>query len=423
MRAQSLFLFATITLVGCEIHDYDYGDSYGSGPSVSAGTTGGYEDQVGSFPGSSTLGIVSDGTAVYVATQDSQTGAGSIVRLDGTTLGLSLAVGEDRPYAIASDELFVYYTLAGGGVHKVKKSGGSFPVSLTDARASSGSTPMDGGANDQDSGSSDQDGGTGVDGGATDDAGANATDGGSNGVDAGNTGSSQGNVQAAYGIALTSDSVYYTTNDGVHRVSKVGGDDVLFVPDAAGADAIVADDSAIFWMDHGGGSGSGAIKRADLATGAVTTLADGLSLDALGTFSLVADSSSLYFPEPGKGRVFRVSKNDGNTTTLTTGVATPTGLAVDDSSVYIASQGSQYSGGSAYSIQSVPKTGGASQVTFVATTINGNVSALVVDDSYVWFTTGPDGEVDRVSKYAGGYPTYGSAANGTATNGSGSTSP
>jgi hypothetical protein len=421
----TLLISVAVTLAGCTIHDYDY-DAASYGGSASAGTTGGYEDQVASFPGTLTLGIASDGTNVYVATQDSQTGVGSIVRVDGSTNALTLANAEDQPYAIATDELFVYYTLAGGGVHKVKKNGGSFPVSLTDASSSGGgggggSTDQDGGSG----GSGNADGGGAVDGGAADDAGASTNDGGS-GVDAGaGSGSGSGNgggagsgsaggVQAAYGIALSSDNVYYTANDGVHRVSKVGGDDTLLVPDLAGADAIVADDTAIYWMDHGGSANAatGAIKRADLATGAVSTLADGLNLSGASTFSLVGDATSLYFAEPGKSRVYRINKADGNTTMLATATNAPSALAVDDANVYIATQGSVYSGGTAFSIESASKTG-TNQVTFVATTINAYFAAMVVDSSYVWFTTRDDGAIDRVFKYGTTYPQYGAATNGS----------
>jgi hypothetical protein len=196
-------------------------------------------------------------------------------------------------------------------------------------------------------------------------------------------------------------------------VSKLGGDDVLFVPDAAGADAIVADDTAIYWMDHGGGSGAGAIKRADLATGAVTTLADGLGFDGLGTFALAGDADYLYFPEPKKNRLYRISKTDGTPSALATSVLNPTAIALDDSNVYIASQGSVYNNGTSYTIQSVSKTGSGNPLTLVSQTINSDVAGLVVDAQYVWFSTRADGEVDRVSKYGGsyGYP---------ATSGSGS---
>jgi hypothetical protein len=320
-RASRIFLLASLlSVAACHVESND-----ASTDQTASSAPSGSAVEVASFPNEATIDVVSDGTNAYVTTMNSTASEGRVVSI-GPSGVRTLASMSGSPWALVADDRFVYFTVHGGDVSRVSKTSGEAPLALTsDARA--------------------------------------------------------------IGIAVVGSNVYYTSTDGVHRVSTSGTGDALFAVDTNGAEAIVADDAAVYWMDRGVAgdtSGSGAIKRADAATGAVTTLADGLSLSALTTFTLAQDATSLYFPDPVGSRVYRVRKTDGALTTQATLAPSPVAVAVDDASVYVASESTP---GGVRKIESAPKSGSsAGVVTDVASTAQSGAFALAVDTNDIWYT-------------------------------------
>ena len=325
-------------LAGCHVEADSY-DDYET-PTSATGTTGGSSDsnvtQIAYFVNEATLGIASDGNHVYVTTLSSTDGTGRVIQV-GDDGALTLASGQPAPWAVIADDVFVYYSTRANGVSRVKKGGGEVPLALTGALNASG-------------------------------------------------------------IALAGTNVYYASTDGIHRVGKSGGDDAVWAPDSNGADAVVADEQAVFWSDRGTTASptSGAIMRGDVTTGAVTKLADGLSLASLTTFALSQDAVAVYFPDTANNRVYRIAKADGAVTTIAASARSPIAVAVDDTDAYILAADAS---GGLEGVESVATVGAANPLTFLASTASTGAYALAVDDTYVWFTNNvTSGGVYRLPK-------------------------
>jgi hypothetical protein len=317
-----LGLFSLITLAACRI-DANASSGSSSDSSSAPVESNGNTVEVASFPNEATVDVVSDGTNAFVTTVRNDAKGGRVVRIEPSGTVLTLAQTSDAPWALVADDTYVYFATRGSGVSRVAKTGADAPFAL--------SAP---------------------------------------------------NTYAA-GVAVAGGNVYYTSVDGVHRVSTSGGDDALFAADPHGPDAIVADGSAVYWLDRGTVGETGSIMRADASTGAVTRLADGLSLDALSTFTLAQDATSLYFPDNAGHRVYRIRKTDGDATTITT-VDAPIAVAVDDTNVYVATQSNS---GNDRGIISVSKSSvGTSTMVYLANTAQTGGYAIAVDASNLWFT-------------------------------------
>jgi hypothetical protein len=326
MKVPLCFALLLLTVTGCVIENKSSGGSVDATPTSVPG--GGSEvnavEQVASLPGEATVGITSDGTYAYVTTLQGSSGAGRVLRVgDGNVV--ALASGVNRAWAIDHDDKFVYYSHQ-DGVSRVAIAGGEAPVNLT--------------------------------------AGKNT----------------------ATGIALGLDYVYFACTDGIHRVSKSGGDDTLWVPDSDGADAVVVDSYWAYWIDRGtaGSSNAGAVRKADFATGHVSTLADGLSLTANTTFALAQDDNSIYFPDAAKSIVYGINKDSGAVSTITTAAQSPVSLAVAGTAVIIAAEGT--SGGGNRAIDGVHTLNDDGTVAVIADAAQTGLYALAVDTQYIWFT-------------------------------------
>lgn len=105
---------------------------------------------------------------------------------------------------------------------------------------------------------------------------------------------------------------------------------------------------------------------------------------------LSVDSTRVYFV--ANGSILQMAHAGGTVTTLATGQATPSSIAVDDTNVYWATR----YGINQSSVQSVPIGGGP-----IATlaTGQGNTNAIAVDANNVyWVSTTAGGSVLRLSK-------------------------
>jgi len=95
-------------------------------------------------------------------------------------------------------------------------------------------------------------------------------------------------------------------------------------------------------------------------------------------FSVVADSTSLYWSDPQTTAIAKVPSAGGSTTTLVSSTGSPAVLAVDGVDVYYAT-----SSGTAMAVQRIPVDGGA-PTTLVAPPV-ADIASMAVDDTSVYF--------------------------------------
>jgi hypothetical protein len=140
----------------------------------------------------------------------------------------------------------------------------------------------------------------------------------------------------AYGVAADADAAYWVDwNTGdVRRVPLAGGAESEVL--AAGRPrpfAVAVDAASVYWVEEAFGLGQGSLVRVPLAGGEPVLLAGGLS----GPHRVELSATHAWVTEQWAGRLIRVPLAGGPLEVVAEGVGDITGLAVDDVSVYFAS--------------------------------------------------------------------------------------
>jgi hypothetical protein len=266
-----------------------------------------------------------------------------------------------------------------------------------------------------------------------------AADGGSSGAsgDAGVTTvvtTLAGGEKSPGNVLVDSDTVYWTSNQLIRQMKKIGGSPTTLYSAPATVLGIVADDTSLYWTVQGVGVMSG-----PKVGGATMMLASGVpnlpAADADHVYwvdgqspanlrrvakvggampetlateprfgVLLVDDQSLYWAESETGRLRRIAKTGGTITDLRPADgSTVTATALDATTLYFATAGSL---AQTSVLSQVPKAGGAPGVVESKLDIAVAISA---PDNVVYWLTGSDsaplGYVAALPK-AGGDPTH-----------------
>lgn len=127
------------------------------------------------------------------------------------------------------------------------------------------------------------------------------------------------------------------------------------------------------------------VMKASLTGGAPEPLVH----DSVGAFGLALDPTTVYFTQPGAGRVMRVPISGGAAVPLATGVDAPSHLATDGTNLY-------WTGGKTVgSITKLALSAGAQPVTLLSGL--GSPRAIFVDGGFVYWTDFAQGAVLRAA--------------------------
>jgi hypothetical protein len=145
------------------------------------------------------------------------------------------------------------------------------------------------------------------------------------------------------GVAVDAISVYWLTwatlgDTTVMKVAVEGGAPVTLAPTAwpegtmsSGGMRLAIDSANVYWTVAGvGASIPGTLLSVPLGGGATTTLATGLDTPS----ALAADGTNVYWVSPTQGTVMKVPVGGGAITTLAWNQDDPTDIALDATSVY-----------------------------------------------------------------------------------------
>ena len=135
-------------------------------------------------------------------------------------------------------------------------------------------------------------------------------------------------------LAVNATNVFWVQGGSIVRAPKAGGDAAPVVKLPAGKiQRLAADDAAVYWTDSGTGDPqwSSRVYRATLADGKVETVSDAPS-----PFSIALDGDTVYWSSStdAGGRILARKKTGGPTLVLAKEQHKPRGVAVDDRYVY-----------------------------------------------------------------------------------------
>lgn len=181
------------------------------------------------------------------------------------------------------------------------------------------------------------------------------------------------------GIAVTAGGVVYWFNDGSLMATGGGATSVVADAKAGNLNGLAVDSANVYWSEWGCGcpTSDGTINRIALEGGGVTTLASGLAHPS----AMAIDGTHVYWVTAAGGEVMKVSLGGDGLTTLATGAEGLAGIAVDADSVYWINSGEI---NAPSSLSKVPIAGGA--VTTLAKP-SGTLSAIAVDAWSVYWAT------------------------------------
>jgi hypothetical protein len=285
---------------------------------------------------------------------------------------LTLALGQNAPWAIALDADNIYWTNRGtstdGSVVKLPKTGG-MPVSLATALHFPGGIAVNGT--------------TVLFGGFTLGIVSVPIDGGPTATVVPSDAADGGGVE----LAVDPDFVYWTNAGAPGVVMKAtldGGSVTTLAYNLASPSGFAIDSSYVYWSEVG----SGTVRKVSVGGGGFTTLASnqGITLPP----ALAVDAFNVYWPV-SSGAIMSVQIAGGDPSTFLPASAGAVTVAVDDTYVYFGSNNS--------AVYKAPKGGGPVAL-LAAATPGGGAGAMAVDDKYVYWCAGASGNgiVRKVAK-------------------------
>jgi hypothetical protein len=174
----------------------------------------------------------------------------------------------------------------------------------------------------------------------------------------------------------------------VQRVLHDGGSPQVLDPNELRVGGIAVDSSGLYWTTGGPlAAGKAAVRTQPLGAldaSATRDLFVGPKTYEMGGIALSNDA--VFWAERETGRVLRVAKAGGPSTTLAEGLASPRRVALDDAYVWFTT---------ASTVSRVPLAGG--EVEDFVTEISEPLG-LAVDQTHVYWAASGSGEIGRIHK-------------------------
>jgi hypothetical protein len=279
-----------------------------------------------------TVAIAVDDTHAYVTT--SGNGGGSIVKVPlGGGGHQVIATMNPMPFTIAIDDTSIYFTVRETGrVHRVGKDGGAVSVVAEPHERSNG----------------------------------------------------------AEAIAIDATHVYWSAVGGIFRAPKGGSSSPAerLTEENEGADAIAVEGDDVYWIARGtADTANGALYKVAKTGGERTELGTGDIFRSTWGFSIAAKNGSIYVPDTGGGRVYRVDGKSGALTLVAEGLDHPVAIAADARRVYWSTGGVQGATSEYRKLYAAPLEGGAAgPLEILVSTRQANINAIASNGRGVFFT-------------------------------------
>jgi hypothetical protein len=264
----------------------------------------------------------------------------------------TLASGQSEAYAVAVDDVNVYWTTFTGGTVMQAPIAGGAPITIASGQSNPTNIEVDA-VNIYWAGS-----------------GLHAAPIGGGAVTQ--------YVTDAFFLAIYGANIYFSTASGlIEMVPKAGGSPVtLLMPPGQQPSVIAADGNNVYFVMENGNSGASSTVLQEPATpsdgGATITIASAQG----NTSSIATDGTNVYWANPANGTIDQAPVGGGAVTTLAT-TQGASSIAIDSAYVYWAS-------GTAGTVSRTPKGGGPLKV--IASNQAG-VGGLAVSANYVAWAT------------------------------------
>ncbi|APR77945.1 Putative serine/threonine-protein kinase pknH [Minicystis rosea] len=202
---------------------------------------------------------------------------------------------------------------------------------------------------------------------------------------------------AAY-VAADDTHVYVTefvVNGGIARIPRDGGAADLSIVDQACPNAITAHAGSVVWANYGGDASVGSIMHAPASGGSATEIAG----NRLSPFGIVVSGNSAYWQDqPGMAGTEQLRRAPLTGGTVDSGFATVAScageLAADDRYIYFGSKPKPGDcGGNDYVVSRIPLAGGEPEP---LATGQSEPAHLAVDKAFVYWTNTGNGTVMKV---------------------------
>jgi hypothetical protein len=278
-----------------------------------------------------TVGIAVDDTHAYVTTSESGSSGGAIVKVPLAGTGHQVIVTlNPRPFSIAVDDTSIYFTVRETGrVHRMSKNGGEVSVVAEPHERSNG----------------------------------------------------------AEALAIDDTHVYWSAVGGIFRAPKNGTSSPAerLTEENEGADAIAGDGDDVFWIARGtADTANGALYRVAKTGGERVELGTGDIFRSTWGFSIAAKNGSIYVPDTGGGRVYRVNGKSGALTLVAEGLDHPIAIAADDRRVYWSTGGVVGAASEYRKLYAAPLEGGPLEI--LVSTRQANINDIASNGRGVFFT-------------------------------------
>ena len=211
-----------------------------------------------------------------------------------------------------------------------------------------------------------------------------------------------GRAPAAETVALAVDAagdVYWAglTDGSVHRIPKAGGD-VLLASGQASPSALAVDATTVYWTDgQSGQATSGNVMAVAKNGGTPVVLYDDMTAVPV---ALALDATNVYFADSTDSTVKQIPKTsvDGGTALKTWDGVSVTSFfefAADDFAFYFIDTDSNGNSTVAELLRTAPANTPAQELA------TADVTALAIDDTFVYWSNDSGGTISRVAKAGG----------------------